>query len=71
MGDNLKNVKKRTRKDTNLRSYKITAAAILLCGCGAWKLQNGEWERIQAAEMKYLRNVKSCTRTNQLRAENM
>jgi hypothetical protein len=33
-------------------------APILLCGSGAWKLQNRDWERIQAAEIKYLKNVK-------------
>jgi hypothetical protein len=40
-----------------------------LCGSGEWKLQNRDWKRIQAAETKYLRNVKG--RTDQLRTEDM
>jgi hypothetical protein len=30
-----------------------------------------EWNRIQAAEMKYLRTVKGCTRLDQIRNEDI
>jgi hypothetical protein len=31
---------------------------VLLYGCKTWMLKKRDWNRIQAAEMKYLRTVK-------------
>lgn len=61
---------KRTRKDTNLKLYKITEVPLLLYGT-----KNGRWRRetnkIQAAEMKYQRPLKSYTRSDHLRNEDL
>jgi hypothetical protein len=40
---------------------------VLLYGCETWTLRKRDWNRIQAAEMKYLRTVKGCTKIDQLR----
>jgi hypothetical protein len=36
-----------------------------------WEMIKRDWNRIQAAEMKYLRTVKGCTRLDQIRNEDM
>jgi hypothetical protein len=38
------------------------AVPVLLYGSETWALRKGDWNRIQAAEMKYLRTVKGCTK---------
>jgi hypothetical protein len=47
------------------------AVPVLLYGSETWTLRERErerdWNRIQAAEMKYLRTVKGCTRLDQIR----
>jgi hypothetical protein len=62
-------VKKKTRKETDLKLYKIMAVPVLLYGSETWTLRKRDWSRIQAAEMKYLRTVKGCTRLDQIRNE--
>jgi hypothetical protein len=47
------------------------AIPVLLYGCETWTLKKIDWNRIQAAEMKYLRTVKSCTEIDQLRNEDI
>jgi hypothetical protein len=42
---------------------------VLLYGIETWPLKNRDWNRIQAAEMKYLRAAKVCNRADQLRNE--
>jgi hypothetical protein len=37
----------------------------------AWTPRKRDWNRIQAAEMKYLRTVKGCTRLDQIRNEDI
>jgi hypothetical protein len=58
---------KKTRKETNLKFYKIMAVPVLLYGSEIWTPRKRDWSRIQAAEMKYLRTVKGCTRLDQIR----
>jgi hypothetical protein len=67
MWGNFKNVKNKTRKETNLKFYKVMAIPVLLHGCEIWTLKKTDCNRIQAAEMKYLRTVKGCTKIDQLR----
>jgi hypothetical protein len=43
------------------------ANLVLLYGCETWTLKKRDWNRIQAAEMKYLRTVKGCTKIDELR----
>jgi hypothetical protein len=47
-----------TRKETNLKFYKIMAVPVLLCGSETWTLRKRGWNRIHAAELKYLRTIK-------------
>jgi hypothetical protein len=71
MWGNFKNVKKNTRKETNLKFYTVMAIPVLLYGCEIWTLKKRDWNRIQAAEMKYFRPVKGCTKIDQLRNEDI
>jgi hypothetical protein len=52
----------KTRKETDLKFYKIMAVPVLLYGSETWAPRKRDWNRIPAAEMKYLRTVKGCTR---------
>jgi hypothetical protein len=47
------------------------AVPVLLCGSETWTLRKRDWNRIQAAEMKYLRTVKGCSRSHQIRNEDI
>jgi hypothetical protein len=60
-------LKRKTRKETNLKFYEFMAIPVLLYGCKTWTLKNRDWNRIQAAEIKYFRIVKGCTKIDQLR----
>jgi hypothetical protein len=63
--------KKKTRKETNLKFYKIMAVPVLLYDSETWPPRKRDWNRIQAAEMKYLRTVKGCTRLDQISNEDI
>jgi hypothetical protein len=62
-------LKKKSRKERNLKFFKIMAVPVLLYGSETWTPRKRDWKRIQAAEMKYLRPVKGCTRLDQIRNE--
>jgi hypothetical protein len=47
------------------------AVPVLVYGSETWTLRKRDWKRIQAAEMKYLRTVKGCTRLDQIRNEDI
>jgi hypothetical protein len=47
------------------------AIPVLLYGYETWTLQKTDWNRIQAAEIKYLKTVKDCTKIYQLRNEDI
>jgi hypothetical protein len=57
----------KTRKETNLNILQITAVPVLLYGNETCTLRKRHWNRIQAAEMKYLRTVKGCSRLDRIR----
>jgi hypothetical protein len=42
------------------------AIPVHLYGCETWTLKKTDWNRIQAAEMKYLRTLKGCNKIDQL-----
>jgi hypothetical protein len=60
-----------TRKETNLKFYKIMAVPVLLCGSETWTPRKKDWNRIQAAELKYLRTIKGCTKLGHIRNEDV
>jgi hypothetical protein len=64
-------LKKKIMKETNVKFYKIMAVPVLLNGSETWTPRKRDWNRIQAAEMKYLRTVKGCTRLDQIRNEDV
>jgi hypothetical protein len=47
------------------------AVPVLLYGIETWTPRKRDWNRIQAAEMKYLRTIKGCTRLDQIRNEDI
>jgi hypothetical protein len=47
------------------------AVPVLLYGSETWTPRKRDWNRIQEAEMKYLRTLKGCTRLDQMRNEDM
>jgi hypothetical protein len=47
------------------------AVPVLLYGSETRTQRKRVWNRIQAAEMKYLRTVKGCTRLDQIRYEDI
>jgi hypothetical protein len=60
-------LKTKTRKETNLKFYKVMAIPVLLYGYETWTLKKTDRNRIQAAEIKYLRTVTGCCKIYQLR----
>lgn len=51
-------LKNRARKETQLKFYKTVAAPALTYGSETWTIKTNQGNRIQAAEMKFLRRVK-------------
>jgi hypothetical protein len=47
------------------------AVTVLLYDSGTWTPRKRDWNRIQGAEMKYLKTVKGCTRLDQIRNEDI
>jgi hypothetical protein len=47
------------------------AVSVLLYESKTWTPRKRDWNRIQAAEMKYLRTVKGCTTLDQIRNEDV
>jgi hypothetical protein len=44
---------------------------VFLYDSETWTMRKRDWNRIQAAEMKYLRTVRGCTRLDQIRNEDI
>ena len=44
-------------KETNLRIHNVTAQAALKFGSEAWVLKKREEQRLEAAQMKFLRHL--------------
>jgi hypothetical protein len=68
-----RNLKKKTRKDTQLKFYKTMAVPVLMYGSEAWTIKKKDISRIQSTEMKFSRSVKRCTmdyiRNEEIRTE--
>jgi hypothetical protein len=50
------------KKETNLRIYNITAKAALKFGSEVWVLKKREKQRLEAAQMKFLRHLLGITK---------
>ena len=53
---------KQTNKETKLRIHNITAKAALKFGSEAWVLKKMEEQRLEAAQMKFLRHLLGITK---------
>ena len=49
-------------KETKLRIHNITAEATLKFGSEAWELKKREEQRLEAAQMKFLRHLLGITK---------
>ena len=47
------------------------AVPALLYGCEPWTMEKSDWNKIQTAEMKYLRTIKRCTKAHSIRNEDV
>ena len=57
-----RNFGKKMNKETKLRIQNITAKAALKFGSEAWVLKKGEKQRLEAAQMKFLRHLRGITK---------
>ncbi|KAK9877518.1 hypothetical protein WA026_018626 [Henosepilachna vigintioctopunctata] len=64
-------LRRRTRKETQIKLYKVMATPTLLYGSETWTLNTRDLSRIQAAEMRYLRSVKGCTLLDRIRNDDI
>jgi len=53
---------KKMNKETKLRIHNITAKAVLKFGSEAWLLKKREEQRLEAAQMKFLRHLLRITK---------
>lgn len=60
-------LKNKVRTETKMKFYKVVAAPVLLYGSETWTTTAKDESRIQASEMKFLRQVKGCTRRDRIR----
>ncbi|KAJ4447240.1 hypothetical protein ANN_09244 [Periplaneta americana] len=59
------------RKETKLKFYKVMAVPTLAYGNETWTLTKKQQSKIQTTEMKFLRNVKGCTKRDLITNENI
>jgi hypothetical protein len=57
----------KTRKDTQLKFYKVMAVPVLLYGCENWALNRVDRRKIETTEMKSLRRVAGFTLRDEVR----
>jgi hypothetical protein len=60
---------KKTRTDTQMEVYKVITRPTLLYGSETWVNTKQDMTRLEAAEMRFLRNVKGYTRLDKIRNE--
>ena len=58
---------KQINKETKLRTHNITAKAALKFGSEAWVLRKREEQRLEAAQMKFLRDLLGITKLEKKR----
>jgi hypothetical protein len=51
--------------------YQVTAVPSLLYGSECWTTRKRDIQKPQAAEMRFLRSVKGCTRPDKIRNEDV
>jgi len=56
-------------KETKLRIHNITAKAALKFGSEAWVLKKREEQRLEAAQMKFLRHLLGITKLDKKRID--
>jgi hypothetical protein len=61
-----KNLGSKTRRDTIIKLCKTVAAMMLMFGSETWVHSQKEVNNIQTAEMRFLRKVKGCTRSDRI-----
>ena len=59
--------KNKVRQETQLRYYSVMALPVICYGSETWTVKEKDKSRIQAAEMRFLRSVKGCTREDHIR----
>ena len=64
-------LRKKTRKETQLKFYRVMATPVLLYGSETWTLGSRDLSRIQATEMRHLRPIKGCTILDKIRNEDI
>lgn len=64
-------LKNKTRKDTRIKFYKTMATPLLLYGSETWVNTKRIQNKIQSAEMTFLRRTKGCTRSDRFRNEDI
>ncbi|XP_039281346.1 uncharacterized protein LOC120350716 [Nilaparvata lugens] len=64
-------LKNKVKRVTKLKFYKTMAIPVLMYESESWVVGRKEISRIQAAEMRFLRSVKGCTRLDLLRNEDI
>jgi hypothetical protein len=64
-------LKRKSRKDTNLKFYKVMTIPVPLYVCETGTLKKRDWNRSQAAEMQYLRTVNCNIKIDELRNEDI
>ena len=62
---------KELSKTTKLRAYNAIVKPSLLYGSEIWTLQNRHVKKLQATEMRYLRNVEGVTRMDRMRSDDV
>jgi hypothetical protein len=60
-------LKNKTRKDILMKFYKTMAVPVLSYGSESCVISKKDNDKIQAAEMRFLRRVKGCTRADRIR----
>jgi hypothetical protein len=65
------NFGKQMTKKTKLRIHNITAKAALKFGSEAWVLQKREEQRLEAAQMKFLRHLLGITKLDRERNQSV
>ena len=62
---------KELSKTTKLSAYIAIVKPSLLYGSETWTLQNRHMKKLQATEMRYLRNVEGVTRMDRMRSDDI
>lgn len=57
----------KTTRETKMKFYKVMASPLLTYGSESWTMRKRDKQKIQSAEMKFLRRTKGCTLRDQIR----